>query len=49
MIENWFDAKIKGVYFNNGGEFIVLWSFFVDHSISHYTTTPYIPLTKYNV
>jgi hypothetical protein len=40
MIENWFDAKIR-VYSNNGGEFLVLRSFFVDHNISHYTTIPF--------
>lgn len=38
MIETRYDTKIKGVYFNNGGEFLVLRPFFKNHGISHYTT-----------
>ena len=39
ILENYFKGKIMSLYFDNGGEYIVLTEFFVTHGISHLTTS----------
>lgn len=43
LVENRFQLKIKFVYLDNGGEFVVLKYYFTFNGINHYTTTPYTP------
>ena len=43
FVETRFQAKIKTLYSDNGGEFISLKPFLNLHGISHYTTAPYTP------
>jgi len=43
MILNRFNANIKSLYSDNGGEFFTLQPFLTLHSISHYTTSPHTP------
>jgi hypothetical protein len=43
VVENYFKQKIVTLYFDNGGEYIVLTEFFVIHGISHLTTPPHTP------
>jgi len=38
LVENIFHTKIKSIYSNNGGEFVVLKQYFSIHGISHHTT-----------
>lgn len=41
MTENWFNDKIKSLYFDNGGDFVALQPFLALHGISHYTIAPH--------
>jgi hypothetical protein len=41
MIQNRFNANIKTLYSDNGGEFVALQPFLTLHGISHYTTAPH--------
>ena len=43
LVENQFNTKIKTLYSDNGGEFIVLLSFLADQGISHLTTPLHTP------
>jgi len=43
MILNRFNANIKSLYSDNGGEFVTLQPFLTLHDISHYTTAPHNP------
>jgi len=43
LVETKFQAKIKYVYSDNGGEFVALKNYFSIHGISHYTTAPHTP------
>jgi hypothetical protein len=43
MIQNRFNANIKTLYSDNGGEFVALQPFLTFHGISHYTTAPHTP------
>jgi histone deacetylase 1/2 len=43
MIQNRFNANIKSLYSDNGGEFVALQPFLTLHGISHYTTAPHTP------
>ena len=43
LMENKFNTKIKGLYCDNGGEYINLKSYLSVHEISHYTTAPHTP------
>jgi histone deacetylase 1/2 len=38
LVENKFHTKIKSIYSDNGGEFVVLKQYFSIHGISHHTT-----------
>jgi IS30 family transposase len=46
LVETKFQAKIKSVYSDNGGEFVALKNYFSIHGISHYTTAPHTLLNK---
>ena len=43
LVEKRFQAKIKSLYSDNGGEYISLKPFLSIHGISHYTTAPHTP------
>jgi len=43
LVETKFQAKIKSVYSDNGGEFVAFKNYFSIHGISHYTTAPHTP------
>lgn len=43
LVENRFQAKIRTLYSDNGGEFIALREFLVTHGISHLTSPPHTP------
>ena len=43
IVETQFQAKIKTLYSNNGGEFIALKSFLSLNGITYYTTAPHTP------
>ena len=43
LVETKFQAKIKSIYSDNGGEFVALKNYFSIHGISHYTTAPHTP------
>lgn len=42
-MENQFSSKIKNFYFDNGGEFVKIKSYFQTHGITHLTTPPHTP------
>ncbi|CAB80958.1 retrotransposon like protein [Arabidopsis thaliana] len=43
LVENRFQAKIRTLYSDNGGEFIALREFLVSNGISHLTSPPHTP------
>jgi hypothetical protein len=43
FVETGFHKPIKTLYSDNGGEFIILKSYFSRHGITHYTTALYPP------
>jgi ribosome maturation factor RimP len=43
LVENQFQLKIKSVYSDNDGEFVVLKHYFKTNRINHYTTTLHTP------
>lgn len=43
VVENRFQSKIRTLYSDNGGEFIALKAFLLDHGISHLTSPPHTP------
>jgi histone deacetylase 1/2 len=43
LVKNKFHTKIKSIYSDNGGEFVVLKQYFSVHGISHHTTASHTP------
>ncbi|KHN17953.1 Retrovirus-related Pol polyprotein from transposon TNT 1-94 [Glycine soja] len=43
LVENFYHHKIKILYTDNGGEYIGLRPFLLNHGISHHTTPPHTP------
>ena len=43
LVENRFQAKLRTLYTDNGGEYIALTSFLASHGISHMTSPPHTP------